>query len=42
MSAWGGPVAMASALYSAIGVRIKRSPITAETVLEALLKEVRK
>jgi len=42
MSAWGGPVAMASALYNAIGVRIKRSPITAETVLEALLKEVRK
>ena len=27
---------------SAIGVRIKRSPMTAETVLEALDKEARK
>jgi len=36
MTAWGGPVAMASALYNAIGVRIKKSPMTSETVLEAL------
>jgi len=36
MTAWGGPVAMANALYGAIGVRIKRVPMTAETVLEAL------
>jgi len=42
MGAWGGPVAMASALYSAIGVRIKKTPMTAEAVLEALGKEARK
>ena len=36
MGAWGGPVVMANALYSAIGIRIKKSPMTAETVLEAL------
>ena len=42
MGAWGGPVAMASALYNAIGARIKKSPMTAETVLEALRKEVNK
>jgi len=39
LSAWGGPAAIANAIYNAIGVRIKRSPATAETVLEALRKE---
>jgi len=38
MTAWGA-VAIASAIYSATGVRIKKSPMTAETVLEALKKE---
>jgi len=39
LSCWGGPAAIANAIYNAIGVRIKRSPLTAETVLEALRKE---
>lgn len=39
MAAWGGPVAVATAIYNATGVRIKKSPMTAETVLEALRKE---
>jgi len=39
MTAWGGPVAVANAIYNATGVRIKRSPMTAEVVLEALSKE---
>lgn len=39
VSAWGAPVAIANAIYNATGVRIKRSPTTAETVLEALGKE---
>jgi len=38
MAAWG-LVAIANAVYNAIGIRIKRSPLTAETVLEALHKE---
>ena len=42
MSAWGGPAAMVNAIYNATGVRIKKSPMTAETVLEALGKEARK
>ena len=42
LAAWGGPVAMANAIYNATGVRIKRSPMTAEVVLEALGKEARK
>ncbi|GAH39814.1 unnamed protein product, partial [marine sediment metagenome] len=39
MACWGGPVAIANAIYNATGVRIKRSPATAEVVLEALRKE---
>jgi CO/xanthine dehydrogenase Mo-binding subunit len=42
MASWGGPVAVANAIYNAIGVRIKRSPMTAEVVLEALGKKARK
>jgi CO/xanthine dehydrogenase Mo-binding subunit len=42
MSCWGGPVVIASAIYNATGVRIKKSPMTAETVLEALGKEAGK
>lgn len=38
LSAWGGPAAIANAVYNATGVRINRSPMTAETVLEALEK----
>jgi len=33
---------MASAIYNAIGVRIKKTPMTAEAVLGALGKEARK
>jgi len=40
MTAWGGPVTIANAIYNAIGVRMRRSPMTAETVLEALRKEI--
>ena len=39
MTAWGGPVAVANAVYNAIGIRIKRTPMNAEVVLEALGKE---
>lgn len=35
-SAWGGPAAIASAVYNATGVRITSSPITAEKVFAAL------
>ena len=35
-AAWGGPAAIASAIYNATGVRIKSSPMTAEKLLEAL------
>jgi len=38
MAAWGA-VAFASAIYNATGVRIRTSPMTAETVLDALNKE---
>ncbi|MEI9478014.1 MAG: xanthine dehydrogenase family protein molybdopterin-binding subunit [Deltaproteobacteria bacterium] len=38
ISGWGGPAVMANAIYNAIGVRIKRSPMTAEVILEALRK----
>jgi xanthine dehydrogenase molybdenum-binding subunit len=41
MAAWGA-VAFASAIYNATGVRIKTSPMTAETVLDALNKEAAK
>ena len=41
MSAWGA-VAIANAIYNATGVRIKKSPMTAETVLKALEKEAGK
>jgi xanthine dehydrogenase molybdenum-binding subunit len=33
------PGAVTNAIYNAIGIRIKKSPMTAETVLEALTKE---
>jgi xanthine dehydrogenase molybdenum-binding subunit len=39
LSCWGGPAVIANAIYNAIGVRIRRSPITAEAVLHALAKE---
>jgi CO/xanthine dehydrogenase Mo-binding subunit len=32
-------VVIASAIYNAIGVEMRRSPMTAETVLEALEEE---
>jgi xanthine dehydrogenase molybdenum-binding subunit len=38
ISGWGGPAVIANAIYNATGVRIKRSPMTAETVTEALGK----
>ncbi len=38
MAAWGA-VAIANATYNATGVRVKKSPMTAETVFEALRKE---
>ena len=38
LSAWGGPAVIANAIYNATGVRIRRSPMTAETVLGALEK----
>lgn len=40
LGAWGGPAVIANAIYNAIGVRIKKCPMTAEVVLEALGKEV--
>ncbi|HAX96742.1 MAG TPA: hypothetical protein DCY35_09540 [Prolixibacteraceae bacterium] len=33
---WGGPAVMASALYNAIGVRLKSSPMTGEKILAAI------
>jgi len=39
MTAWGASVAIANAIYNATGVRVKKSPATAEVVLEALKKE---
>jgi CO/xanthine dehydrogenase Mo-binding subunit len=40
---WGGPAIMASALYNAIGVRLKSSPMTGERILAAIQqKEGRK
>jgi putative selenate reductase molybdopterin-binding subunit len=42
ISGWGGPAVMANAIYNAIGVRIRRSPMTAEVVLEALRKGITK
>jgi len=42
LTCWGGPAAIANAIYNATGVRIKRSPLTAEVVLEALDKEATK
>jgi xanthine dehydrogenase molybdenum-binding subunit len=41
MAAWGG-IAFAGAIYNATGVRIRTSPMTAETVLDALNKEAAK
>jgi len=38
MSAWGA-VAIANAVYNATGVRIRKSPVTAETVWKALSRE---
>jgi len=40
LGCWGVPVAIANAIYNATGVRVKKSPATAETVLEALGKEI--
>jgi len=37
-AAWGGPAAIANAVYNAIGVRVNSSPITAEKVIEALAR----
>jgi len=39
MTGWGGPVVIANAIYNATGVRVKKSPATAEVVLQALRKE---
>jgi len=39
MSAAVGPVAIASAIYNATGVRMRKVPMTAKTVLEALGQE---
>jgi len=39
MAAWGGPAVIVSAIYSAIGIRIKGPPVTAEVILEALGKK---
>jgi len=36
---WGGPAIMASAIYNAIGVRVKKCPMTAERILEAIRKK---
>ena len=36
MGCWGTPAAIANAIYNAIGVRVKRAPMTAEVILEAL------
>jgi xanthine dehydrogenase molybdenum-binding subunit len=33
---WGGPAIMASALYNAIGTRLKSCPMTAEKILKAI------
>ena len=41
MAAWGA-VAFASAIYNATGMRIRTSPMTAETILDALNKEAAK
>jgi CO/xanthine dehydrogenase Mo-binding subunit len=42
MTTWGAPAAVANAIHNAIGVRVKRSPMTAEVVLQALKKESEK
>jgi len=39
MTCWGGPGAIANAIYNATSVRVRKSPATAEVVLEALRKE---
>jgi len=36
---WGGPAIMASAIYNAIGVRVRECPMTAERILEAIRKK---
>jgi len=36
LGVWGGPALIASAIYNAIGVRVKRCPMTAERILEAI------
>ena len=38
LSAWGGPAAIANAIYNATGARIRSSPMTAEEVLQAIEK----
>jgi CO/xanthine dehydrogenase Mo-binding subunit len=39
LAAWGQPAAVANAIYNAIGVRVRKCPMTPEVVLEALGKD---
>ncbi len=36
LGVWGGPALIASAIYNAIGVRVKKCPMTAERILAAI------
>ena len=38
LSHWGTAAAIANAIYNAIGVRVKKTPMTPEVILEALGK----